>query len=80
MPKEIKCPSCGNRGEATIDDKGAFEVRGQFQGKATRKCNKCGVGLFLGPFSGVLFGKSRIIPSDLWKRMEETWEREFGEQ
>ncbi len=78
MPKEIVCPSCGNRGEATIDEKGAFEVRGQFQGKAVRKCNKCGAGFFLGIFSGILFGKPKVIPSDHWKLMEETWEREFG--
>lgn len=80
MPKEIICPVCGNRGEASIDEKSAFEVRGQFQGKAVRKCNNCEAGLFLGPFSGVVFGKPKVIPSDLWKRMEETWKREFGSQ
>lgn len=78
MPKEIVCPSCGNRGDATIDEKGAFEVRGQLQGKAARKCNKCGAGLFVGLFSGALFGKPKVILSDLWKRMDGTWEREFG--
>ena len=77
MAKEIICPSCGNRGEADLDDKGAFEVRGQFQGKAVRKCNNCGTGLFVGLFSGGLFGKPKLITADLWQSMEETWKREF---
>jgi len=32
----------------------------------------------MGLFSGGLFGKPNIIPSDLWKRMEDTWGKEFG--
>lgn len=79
MPKEIICPKCGNQGKADIDDKSAFEVRGQFQGKPVRKCKKCGTGIFLGAFSGVFFGKPKIIPPDTWEKMEETWKREFGE-
>jgi hypothetical protein len=78
MPIILICPSCGNKGEASIDENGAFEVRGQFQGKAIRKCRKCGVGLEIGPFSGGFFGKPRLIPKDLWQRMEEVWKREFG--
>jgi len=80
MPKEIICPVCGNSGEASIDEGSAFEVRGQFQGKAVRKCNKCGAGLFIGLFSGGLFGKPKLIPDDFWARMKETWEREFGSE
>lgn len=77
MAKEITCPACGKRGEATIDDRGAFEVRGQFQGKAVRMCRNCGTGLFIGPFSGGFFGKPKAIPSSLWERMLKVWEREF---
>ncbi|MDI6891519.1 MAG: hypothetical protein QMD08_00770 [Actinomycetota bacterium] len=78
MSKQIVCPSCGNMGEALIGDSGAFEVRGQFQGKAIRKCKKCGAGLSIGPFSGGFFGKPQVIPKDQWKHMEEIWNREFG--
>jgi hypothetical protein len=74
MAREIRCPSCGNAGEASVDDSGAFEVRGQFQGKAIRKCRKCGAGLTIGG----LFGKPKVIPKDQWQRMEEVWHREFG--
>lgn len=73
MPTTLRCPACGNAGEATLDTAGGFEVRGQYQGKAVRKCNKCGAGIFLG-----WFGKTRLIPADLWQRMQEVWEREFG--
>lgn len=77
MAKKIICPTCGNCGEAAIDDSGAFEVRGQFQGRAVRKCNKCGSGLFLGIFSGGLFGKAKPIPPELWQSMEKIWQKEF---
>ena len=80
MPHEIVCPSCGNGGEASIDDSGAFEVRGQFQGKAVRKCRKCGSGLAIGPFSGGFLGTPKLIPKDVWRRMEEVWHREFGKE
>ena len=70
MAKEVTCPACGNRGEATIDDTGAFEVRGQFQGKAVRRCKKCGTGFLFGLFFGIIFGKPKAIPSDLLKHME----------
>jgi hypothetical protein len=73
----MECPSCGNIGEATIDNTGAFEVRGKFQGKAVRKCTKCGVGLLIGLFSGGVMGKPKLIPNDIWQRMEQMWEKEF---
>lgn len=77
MAREINCPACGNRGEATIDDTGAFEVRGQLQGKAVRRCKKCGAGLLVGLFSGGFLGKPKLVPSILWERMLEVWGREF---
>jgi hypothetical protein len=80
MANEMRCPSCGNAGEASTDESGAFEVRGQFQGRAIRKCKKCGVGLALGPFSGGLFGKPKVIPEEQWQRMEAVWQREFGNE
>ena len=78
MAIEITCPSCGNAGEASTGDGGAFEVRGQFQGKAIQKCKKCGAGLSIGPFSGGFFGKPKVIPREQWRRMDELWQREFG--
>jgi hypothetical protein len=78
MPKDLFCPSCGNRGQATTDEAGAFEIRGQFEGKAIRKCNRCGAGLAIGPFSGGFFGEPQLIPKDIWKRMEEIWAQRFG--
>jgi len=78
MPHETRCPACGNVGEDSVVDGGAFEVRGQFQGKAIRKCRNCGVGLSIGPFSGGFLGKPKVIPKDQWRRMEEVWRREFG--
>jgi hypothetical protein len=78
MAKQLICPSCGNIGEATIDNAGAFEVRGQFQGKVVRKCNKCGAGLLVGLFSGGLLGKPKLVPPDLWGNMQEMWDNEFS--
>ena len=74
MAKTITCPKCGNYGEARVDNKGAFEVRGQYEGKPVRKCSKCGSGIYLG-----MLGKAKLIPTELWKRMEELWNKEFKE-
>jgi len=68
----MKCPECGNQGEATLDSKGAFEVRGQFEGKAVRKCNRCGAGLMVG-----FFGKPKAISKEIWARMDEMWQKNF---
>lgn len=78
MPRELKCPVCGNTGGATTDGQSAFEVRGQFQGKAVRRCNECGAGLAIGLMSGGLFGRPRVIPDELWQRMQASWNRAFG--
>lgn len=78
MTERLTCPSCGAKGEATTNETGAFEVRGQYQGKAVRKCRGCGKGLAIGPFSGGLMEKPEVLPADLWRRMETMWEREFG--
>lgn len=78
MPKELKCPACGSTGRATTDGSGAFDVRGQWRGKAMRKCMGCGSGLAIGPFSGGFIGKPVLVPSDTWRAMEKVWEREFG--
>ena len=72
MAKKIRCPNCGNNGDMTWDQE-AFEIRGNYQGKAIRKCKKCGVGLEVGVLSG-----ARIIPAGMWREMEAIWEREFG--
>ena len=73
MAQHIRCPSCGNEGEATIDESGAFEVRGQFEGRPIRKCRKCGVGLVFG-----IFGSPKLIPVKVWNKLEKMWEEEFG--
>jgi len=78
MGHKLVCPVCGNSGESSLDDDGAFEVRGQFQGKAIRKCRKCGSGLAIGPLSGGFVGRPEVIKDSLWRRMEEVWKREFG--
>ena len=80
MAHEMMCPLCGNRGESStsIDDGAAFEVRGQFEGRAIRKCRKCASGLIVGPLSGLFVGKPQVIPKDIWHHMEEIWKREFG--
>ena len=70
------CPSCGNKGEATIDGSGAFEVRGKFEGKAVRKCRKCDVGLLIGPFSGGLFGRPVQLQSGQVVTADEAYLRE----
>ena len=75
MAKLITCPACGNRGEATVDESGAFEVRGYHFGKPVRKCNQCGAGVFLR-----MFGGPELIDAELWARMTEAWEREFGSE
>jgi ribosomal protein S27AE len=68
----IKCPECGNKGSTQLDSD-AFEVRGMYERKPVRKCARCGAGLF------VLFPKRvKVIPPDLWRQMEASWEREFG--
>ena len=72
MPKEIRCPACGNVGQATTGAEGAFDVRGQFEGRGVRKCRSCGAGLTLG-----WFGSAKIIPSPTWENMEELWEKEY---
>jgi hypothetical protein len=77
MSHMIECPKCRNKGEATTDSRGAFEVRGQSGGKAVRTCNKCGAGLLIGPFSGGLFGRPAVIPEAQWRRMEEVWKKAF---
>ena len=46
----IRCRKCGATGD-TGGDAGIFEVRGQFQGKAVRKCRKCGARLCAKPGS-----------------------------
>jgi hypothetical protein len=69
---KIKCPNCGNKGPTDFFSAG-FEVRGVWQGMPVRKCRRCGADLLLPPFR-----KPQLIESELWSRMEETWEEEFG--
>ena len=74
----IVCPECGNRGEAN-DERGVrFEMRGKFEGCAVRKCLKCEVGLLIGAFSGGILGRPKVIPLEVWKRMQAMWAEEIG--
>jgi hypothetical protein len=69
---EIACPVCGNSGGAG-DDQAPFEVRGNFEGKAIRKCNGCGTGLAVGPS-----GRVEVIPAPAWEVLDRSWARRFG--
>ena len=69
MPRNLTCPVCGNRGQATTDDTGAFEVRGWFKDKEIRKCKKCESGLAVAPFFCGLFRKTEVIPASVWQQM-----------
>jgi len=75
----INCPVCKNTGEEGLNTHAAFEVRGQYQGQAVRKCNNCGAGLLLGTFSGILWGQPKVIPAGIWEKMQGMWDGEFNE-
>jgi len=72
MAKRIKCPACGTRGE--LGDDSSFEVRGRAQNRAVQKCLVCGSGLFVKLPSG----RTEVIPHDLWIKMQDRWDHEFG--
>lgn len=72
MAKRIKCPACGARGE--LGDDVTFEIRGRFQGRAVQRCLSCGSGVFVKP----PLGRTEVIPHDLWMKMQERWDEEFG--
>lgn len=74
MAKRIKCPACGARGE--VGDDVVFEIRGRFQGRAVQKCLSCGSGIFVKP----PLGRTEVIPADLWRKMQERWAQEFGNE
>ena len=66
----MKCPACGAQGDAR--DESVFEVRGQWKNRPVRKCLACGAGLRV----RVLMGP-KLLPADLWVRMQESWDRNF---
>ncbi|MGH3443202.1 MAG: hypothetical protein ACRDUY_14415 [Nitriliruptorales bacterium] len=74
MAKRIKCPACGARGE--VGDDVTFEIRGRFQWRAVQKCLSCGSGIFVKP----PLGRTEVIPADLWRKMQERWVQEFGDE
>jgi hypothetical protein len=69
--KPIVCPACGSIGYPSDDE--LFEIRGQLEGKPVRRCVRCGTGLFIRPLR-----KPRVIPHNLWVRMQESWQAEFN--
>lgn len=71
MAKRIKCPACRARGE--VGDDLTFETRGQFRGRAVQKCLSCSRGVFV----KAPFGRTEVIPDDLWGQMQERWAAEF---
>ena len=76
-PTRIRCPRCGNEGtagSARLGEDAAFDIRGQFEGKAIRKCNGCGAGLAIGLFAG-----PRVIPPEGWEILDRHWRSRFGE-
>lgn len=68
--KPIVCPACGSIGYPS--DEELFEIRGQLNGKAVRKCTRCGTGLFVRSLR-----KPQAIPHNLWVRMQESWRVNF---
>lgn len=80
MSRILTCPSCDCVGYADPFGGGEFEVRGVFRGKAVHRCRACGCGLFLGMFSGILLGRPRLIPPDLWDLMQSTWAKQIDRE
>lgn len=79
MARQINCPGCAAPGTVAPYDNVVFQTRGQFEGRPIAKCMKCGCGLVFGVFSGLFFGKPKLIPAEVWERMQELWREEFGE-
>jgi hypothetical protein len=67
------CPRCGTSGIISIDGLGAFDIRGQFEGKGVWKCNNCGSGLFSNSTIGIVDGKLKLIPDEVWNNMKRQW-------
>ncbi len=79
MARTVKCPHCSAPGSISPvePEEHAFAGRGPIDGKATMVCLRCKRGLFLGMFSGLMFGQPDPIPDELWARMSAIWlERE----
>jgi len=68
------CPKCGASGIVSIDGLGAFDIRGQLDGKGVWKCNKCGSGLYSRSTIGIVDGKLKPIPDEVWNNMKRQWE------
>lgn len=69
MPR-ITCPTCRTSGASESDSEG-FETRGQWQGKAVRKCISCGAGMTV--HLGLTGVKTRAIDAAQWEKMCEVW-------
>ena len=74
MDRQVNCTGCGAVGTVAPCDDIIFQSRGFFQGKSVVKCMKCGCGMLFGPFSGVFFGKPKLIPDESWCQMEQMWQ------
>ena len=79
MP-QMKCPSCGRKGEARGTEE-SFAIRGRDSnseyGWPIRKCLACGAGMTVKPRPFPPGLKPTLIDSKRWKEMENAWEREF---
>lgn len=81
--RPLTCPKCGNHGDASETTPTGFEVRGQYEGAAVRRCQRCASGLFVKVSGGWMpWSKATIsaelVPDDLWVRMQDLWQRRMA--
>ena len=80
MARRIRCPNCGADGTIAPTDQKVFQGRGRDGTTPIVKCMECGCGLAFGIFSGTFIGSPKVIPSDVWTRMEEIWRKAVAER
>jgi len=71
----VSCGRCSQLTALPVDEL-RFERRGKFNGRPVLKCLKCGSGQFLK--GQLLRPRLLTISDDLWRGMEESWNRSFG--
>jgi predicted RNA-binding Zn-ribbon protein involved in translation (DUF1610 family) len=76
-PRLMACPHCQFCSDASRDEPMGFEARGQFNGKAVRRCTRCGGGFFVSLRLAWFGGSPEPIPAPLWQRMQEVWNAQF---
>ena len=80
MARHMKCPGCGAEGSVAPCDEIVFQTRGRLDGTRIAKCMKCGRGLAFGAFSGLFFGKPKLVLPEIWQQLEGLWRKDFGDE